>query len=166
MSVTFAAEYVASDFDGWAVTHAGTEDRFSVVFADREDAVQALVEHDDTCDRDLCRMYGGQVDAMSAFPDLSVNISSVNARFVLDALGYGAADELVGECQPDDFFGRVMLAQAIAPTDAGVPAYTAPGRGVQMIHCGRRPGYLADRLIVLSELAQWCRTQDRAVVWA
>ncbi|MDQ2737155.1 MAG: hypothetical protein M3Y35_00690 [Actinomycetota bacterium] len=166
MSVTFTAEYIASDFDGWAVTHAGTEDRFSVVFNDREDAVQALVEHNDTCDRDLCRMYNGQVDAVSAIPDPAVNMSSANARFVLDALGYGTADDLTGECEADVFLGRVMLAQAISPVDEGVPSHVLPGRGVQVIECGRPSGYLADRLTVLGELAQCCRAHDRAVAWA
>ncbi|MEV1294894.1 hypothetical protein [Pseudonocardia sp. NPDC049635] len=60
--------------------------------------------------------------------------------------------------------GRVELALALAPPDAGVPMHELNTAGT-VVHCGRPAGYLQDRLTVLREVALFARAQARAVIW-
>src|SRR5690606_18392889 len=169
MSVTFFAEPAESDYAGWTVVHAGSGDRSTVVFADRASAVAALAEHNETCDREMCEIYDGDVEAVKTVDAPSGNVSNVNARLLLDALGFGGHDEpvdLCGQSTPDDFLGRVLLAEAVSPVDEGVPAHALPGPGASVVDCDRHPGYLGERLAQLRAVADWCGRHRRTVRWS
>ncbi|MEU6647697.1 hypothetical protein [Saccharomonospora sp. NPDC046836] len=117
-----------------------------------------------------------------------INISNANAVVVLEALGSPSQptapghqdlepfpDEVpgngviipvtvvdaYGELAAEEFLGRVLTALALAPEDAGVPDIQF-GR----THLGGRPaGYLQQVLRNLHDLAAWCATHERRVVW-
>ena len=60
---------------------------------------------------------------------------------------------------------RVLLrivALALHPADEGVPWHTA---STNVIDCGRRPGYLHDRLTALREVALHAQSSRRRVDW-
>lgn len=124
--------------------------------------------------------------------EYEVNVSISNARTLLEALGLidqvedifadaaqgsaamGKHDSMCGEMEADQFLGRVLTALALSPEDSGTPDFEMPHRvspetgravGATMVQCGRRAGYLQDRLAQLHSLAQWCQTHDRKVVW-
>lgn len=98
-------------------------------------------------------------DLLVSIPEaehLEVNVSSSNAVVLCDALGINLAEEgWCGSLPAGDFLGRVLLALAIQPADEGIPAHELPTGGVRWVECGRRPGYIQDRLAQLHELAQW-----------
>ncbi|MEW1639334.1 hypothetical protein AB0469_35430 [Streptomyces sp. NPDC093801] len=77
----------------------------------------------------------------------SVNMANSNAARVLEVLGF---DELAGDADAEDFLGRVLVALALAPVDAGRPS-TAEGN---FIDCGRTAGYTQRRLDELRELGR------------
>ncbi|MEU2454855.1 hypothetical protein ABZ605_32800 [Streptomyces sp. NPDC012765] len=87
-----------------------------------------------------------------------VNLANSNAARVLGVLGY---DELAGDAEADDFLGRVLVALALTPEDAGRPA-TAEGR---FVDCGRRVGYVQERLEELYELAEEARARGLTIYW-
>lgn len=99
---------------------------------------------------------------------LELNVTNTNGAYLLGALGLPVNDEgdpfavgdLYGTVDPADFLGRVLLAIAVSPTDAGVPTYETPGTGPQWIECGRREGYLHEKLTVLRSLAEWAVAND------
>ena len=95
-------------------------------------------------------------------PVVNVNVS--NAVRLLGVLGYPAEDALGGEVSAGEFLGRVLLALAVEPDDAGMPGCEAPDHG-RFIECGRLPGYLQDRLRDLHELAEWCQERSSTVTW-
>ncbi|MFD3539671.1 hypothetical protein ACFWUQ_09235 [Streptomyces sp. NPDC058662] len=92
------------------------------------------------------------------FTDEPVNMANANAVRVLDVLGY---DELYGDADAEDFLGRVLVALAVAPADAGRPA-TVDGN---FIDCGRPPGYTQTRLEELRELAEDACARRLRVAW-
>lgn len=97
-------------------------------------------------------------------PDL--NVSNVNARALFDLLGIEHDDfDLCGRMPALDFQALVILAQArIAVTgeDGGTPDHVE-GRFVSF---GRGPGYLADRLETLANVAAWAYDHGGDVVWS
>jgi hypothetical protein len=133
----------------------------------------ALYEaHQLTCEVEDCRDYGPSIDMVGDFGP-EVNMSNLNARGVLEALGIVDV-EMVGEEDGEAFLGRVLLALAVAPADEGVPAhelvagvFVAVGEGgPTFVHCGRRAGYLQERLVQLEEVARWAISVGRPVTWA
>lgn len=98
-----------------------------------------------------------------------VNVSNSNARTILEALGIDTSDGLCGEMPADLFLGSALLADALTPADAGVPAHHSVDHNGQLntrvIDCGRPAGYMQDRLAQLAELARWCGLGGRPVVW-
>lgn len=80
----------------------------------------------------------------------SVNVSNVNAGHLLGVLGLDCPD-LCGTIGGFDLLGRVLVAVAVNPCDAGVPVTQT---GV-MVDCGRCPGYTDDRLDDLHSIAEW-----------
>lgn len=100
------------------------------------------------------------VDVLTDIPaaeELSVNMSNSNAAVVCAALGIDL-DKLgwCGSMPAEDFLGRVLVALAVNPSDAGRPATVdaAPGRAT-FVDCGRPEGYVEERLGQLRELADW-----------
>lgn len=94
-----------------------------------------------------------------------LNMANGNAAAVFDLLGL-EFDGDVGEAPAEDFLGRVVLAQALLDVttddENGRPGY-ADGNWTT---CGRRPGYLADRLTQLDQIATWAREHDAVVAWS
>ena len=70
-----------------------------------------------------------------------------------------------GELDAADFLGRVLLAQALldaGSTDAvGEPAYSVGN----VTYCGRRPGYLAEKLGILADIAAWAVQHQAMMRW-
>ncbi|MEU3464598.1 hypothetical protein ABZ721_32195 [Streptomyces sp. NPDC006733] len=87
-----------------------------------------------------------------------VNMTNSNAARVLDALGYS---ELCGDEDARLFLGRVLIALALDPEDAGRPAI-ADGR---FTDCGRPQGYTESRLHELRELAEYAQVQGLCITW-
>jgi hypothetical protein len=90
--------------------------------------------------------------------ELEVNMSSANAVVVCAALGIDLEEEgWCGSLPAADFLGRILVALAVSPTDAGVPTHELPREPgqVRWIECGRREGYTQERLAQLRELADW-----------
>lgn len=103
-----------------------------------------------------------------------------NTDHVLATLGLPGTDDhgdAYGDEPAEVFLGRVLMAIAVAPADAGVPAtvrhvddgfggaplLTADGRWHDL---GRRPGYTDRKLAELRALAQWCAAHGHQVAWA
>lgn len=97
---------------------------------------------------------------------LQINMSNTNAFRVCEALGIDlAADGWVGDMPAEAFLGRVLLALALQPDDAGVPSTESqePG-GPRVIEGGRRAGYIQERLQQLHALAVHA-TEVYSEVW-
>ena len=97
--------------------------------------------------------------------DLEANMSNANAAVVCGALGIDLEEwGWCGSLPAEDFLGRVLLALAIQPADEGIPVHetTVPGQ-VRWIECGRRPGYIQERLAQLHDLAQWAVAHDAEI---
>ena len=102
--------------------------------------------------------FGADVIAdLPAAEELAVNMSNANAVRVCASLGLDLEEwGWCGSLPAQDFLGRILLALAIEPVDAGVPSTVdaAPGRAT-FVDCGRAPGYTQERLGQLRELADW-----------
>jgi hypothetical protein len=106
-------------------------------------------------------------DAQDQTSDLEINVSNANAAFILDALGYAESvteGELFGETSGEDFLGRVMVALGLAPADEGRPS-PPDADHVTVVDCGRRPGYLQEKLDMLRELGDAAKGFGSMVVW-
>lgn len=96
-----------------------------------------------------------------------VNLANGNAAALLDLLGLRPEDayDMWGEADAADFLGRVLLALALldVTTDDvhGKPAVTERN----WTDCGRRHGYLAEKLAELHEVGQWAAAHHTQVVW-
>ncbi|MBW0101529.1 hypothetical protein [Pseudonocardia sp. KRD291] len=163
-------------------------------FASYDLAVAGIAEHNRHCRDQYCTpdaVYPVTRRVGDSEPDL--NVSSSNAMVVLRALGFlpeiGADDVHVqsldeedigpapvpgdadgedprcGQCPAEDMLGRVDLALALAPADAGMPSRDLNTAGT-VIDCGRRPGYLQDRLHALRAVAVFAHERGRDVWWS
>ncbi len=111
--------------------------------------------------------------ATDSFVGEGVNFANGNALTVLDALGVVAQpgeevwDVLAGELPVRDFQGRVLVALGVLPVDEGTPDVVltqaekeAGGdlltllANATVVSCGRRPGYLQERIGELRGLAE------------
>ena len=116
------------------------------------------------CTRRFCAEFNA--DLLVACPEaeeLEINMSNANAAVVCGALGIDlAAEGWCGSLPAEDFLGRVLVALAIQPADEGIPSHELPREhngpfpvGPRIVECGRRPGYIQERLAQLHALAQW-----------
>jgi hypothetical protein len=139
-----------------------------------EEMVEELALHAAGCLDEGCREYDGATLA-TVQTDPEVNVSNANARLLLEALGLPFEDGS-GSLAADDFLGRVLMALAVAPADPGVPMHRlVPGEstifgpvaefGATFIDCGRREGYLQERLVQLEEVARHAIGVGREVSW-
>jgi hypothetical protein len=181
MSVTFTAEldspigFTVACCQGSAekAPRYGTYEDARVAHADVALTLLAGTVMDGCEFPDQCLEYGTVfVSPVFADPSPEVQTSNVNAKAVLDLLGYGADDgerdpftcgELSGDEDATDFLGRVLMALALTPADAGVPVHRVT---TNMVDCGRPVGYLQGKLTALQELAEWCAARNRRVQWA
>lgn len=100
--------------------------------------------------------YGKVITDLAAAEHLAVNMSNSNAARVCATLGIDLeAEGWCGSLPAADFLGRVLVALAVEPVDAGVPSHEVPTGGVRWVECGRPEGYAQDRLGQLRTLADW-----------
>lgn len=114
-----------------------------------------------------CDATGGAGNTFPRFDtdaDPSVNMSNTNALHLLDTLGFPER-EYVGSTDAEDFLGRILLALAVAPHDAGIPSHVVPGPGATVINGGREDGYTQRRLEQLRTLAEFARLHRVNVTW-
>ncbi len=138
-------------------------ERDARIWATPEEAEQAMGEHYATCTGVLCTEWrSAGLTPVRTSPTLEVN--SRNGAMLLDALGFITPEQQsTGECDAADFLGRVLLALAITPIDAGRPGTVLR---VGWTDCGRRPGYLHEQLHRLHEIAEWAVLHGELIVWA
>src|SRR4051812_3229767 len=76
-----------------------------------EAMLEVFVAHRDggTCPVEDCRIYGPMLTTLEDESEPKVNVSNVNARLVLDALGLPFEDG-TGSLPAEDFWGRVLMA--------------------------------------------------------
>lgn len=172
MSVDFAPTYVEGDVTGHRLVcedldeEIGRESSYS-------DALRVSRLHSQTCDAcadlDGCFIY-----EITSVPRLIV--SSANGAELLRVLGLQPEVEVIdglfyqnseGSVSAQDFLGRVLMAQGVAPSDPGIPWHddSRPG-GARVIQCGRCPEYVDEKLIELEAIAQWAIAHGRNVQWS
>jgi hypothetical protein len=185
MSVTFRAEpnelsFVAFDYHLECCAEPRQDQR---TFATYAAAVTALGDHQLHCADGFCYPDSPYVVARTpADHEPTLNVTSINARTLLRTLGLlpelgveavlvspdeppefdFETSELVGVCDSSDLLARIDLALVLAPADAGVPWHEITA-GV--IDCGRRPGYIQDRLTQLRDVALYAHNGHRRVDW-
>jgi hypothetical protein len=94
-----------------------------------------------------------------------VNMANGNAVALVDLLGLDFDGDF-GEAPAEDFLGRVLLAQALLDVTVDDEHGRPDVRDGNWITCGRRPGYLAERLAQLHEIATWAHEHDAVVAWS
>lgn len=162
MSVTFSVE---SPIIGWVSACACGQVRTTTMY-ETYDAVRAAI--DAGAENPQCRSCDGYGDgpyasAISLFDEApEVNVSNANAGTLLRALGlYEQGGDLTGALSGEEFASKVIQARVLTPQDAGVPAMAYGA--VQ--DCGRRPGYIQERLDQLQEIANFAWDKGVAVTW-
>lgn len=162
MSVTFSVE---SPIIGWVSTCACGAVRTTTMYETYDAvrvAIDAKIEHPQCQD---CEEYGDgpYADAVTLFDEApEVNMSNTNAGTLLRTLGlYEEDGDLTGALPGAEFAAKVTEARVLAPQDAGVPAMAYGA----IQDCGRRPGYIQDRLNQLQEIANFAWDKGVAVVW-
>lgn len=185
MSVTFRAEpnelsFVAFDYRLGCTSVVPGDRR---IFTTYSEAVAGLATHSELCTDPFCDQNTPFVLARTAADDEpTIETSSVNGRLLLRALGLvpelgaeavntgpvddhmdmGGSDDLVGVCDSAELLDRIEVALALHLADLGVPWHTV---STNVIDCGRRPGYLPDRLTALREVAGYAHSSHRRVDW-
>ena len=158
MSVTFSVEQDSCEFK---IACSCGETVLSDTFSDFSSAFEVLPTYSNTCADEFCATYPARIVAIED-ERLSFNVSNTNAAYIFDALGVVDEDERMSGAMPaDDLLGRVLLAEAISPSDAGLPAFTEGS----VTYCGRPAGYLDEKLTALREIASYARTEKVLVVW-
>ena len=174
MSVTFSAPGPIAGFAFTCGHDNGLTERRFGTYADAVAFRQAELDaHGDTghltiCGDEYCANCPMFIVAVESDPSPSMNVSEANARHLAGLLGYGEDSESPGGCATgEDFLGRILLAQAVNPADAGVPVTTTRASGgLTLIDCGRAPGYSEDRLAALRELADFAADRGRTIQWS
>lgn len=128
-----------------------------VLGADVAAAKAVAAEHSVGCDE--CTAYNGPLIS-ERFATQSINMSNGNAVGVLDLLGY-TDESMYGECDAQDFLGRVLMAIAVAPADEGRPTF----QDGNILFGGTEPGYKQNRLRQLYDLALSATKSGTSVVW-
>lgn len=100
--------------------------------------------------------------------ELAFNVSNANAADLLSYLGLEPEypGDLSGTFTADEVLGACLVATAIGAPDLGHEGGVDPRPGARMIHCGRREGYLEEKVAYLTELAQWAKANRADVTFA
>jgi hypothetical protein len=172
MSVDFCPAFEEGDITGYRVT-CGDNDKLVGEVESYDDAKKLSDLHVKGCE-ECAYLDGCFIQDVTAVPRL--NVSSANGAALLEVLGLRPADADVidglfycvedGMLDATDFLGRVLMAMVVAPSDAGAPWHddSRPG-GPRVTQCGRREGYVDEKLIELEVIAKWARDHGRKVQW-
>lgn len=94
---------------------------------------------------------------------VQVNMSNANAALVIERLGLPF--DYAGSIAAEDLLARAMLGN-IGRDDSGVGEAVERGAGgATMVDCGVRPGYFADRLGALADLAAFAIERGWGIAW-
>lgn len=156
MSVTFL---VVQEPTAFSLQCSCGDASHSETFSSYVDAVVAHATVNVACGDDFCSAFPASIVAVLPYAE-DVNVSNINARAILEVLGLDSTD-LCGDLQAEDFLGRILVAQALNPVDAGVPAY-ADG---SVVNCGRPEGYMDSQLIRLQAIAEHAAKHDQLIAW-
>jgi hypothetical protein len=179
MSVDFTAEMSAITAFTFTCGHDNgmTEHRFgnyadAAAFYRAEQDANSGTGHLAVCGDEDCAYSSMLITGIEEVPAPSVNVSDRNGMHLLDLLGIESEGDDEFGCQPfgsmsgEDFLGRVLMATAVSPADAGRASTTERAEGgATVIDCGRRAGYSEDRLAQLRELAEFSIATGRKVQW-
>lgn len=111
--------------------------------------------HNDNCEE--CRVYGGSLAEFEKVVN-DMNISNTNASYLLDKLGI---EELFGSMSSEDFLGRILIAEALSPSDEGIPSY----KDGNIVYGGREENYLQNKLARLREMANYAKNNNLEITW-
>lgn len=93
-----------------------------------------------------------------------VNMANANAGFILSTLGL---DTGCGTIPTNDFNARLTMAAAVEPYDQGIaPTVSTTPFGGTSVYCGRRTGYLQDRLRDFQAVVAWAQEHERDITWS
>lgn len=167
MSVTFGVE---SPVIGWVAGCSCGATRTTKLYATYALMVDAIVQKIEWPECIHCAEvaaeygqlpYATAVTLHDEAPE--VNISNINARDILRALGLLGEDrDLCGSLPGAEFAARVTQALVMEPQDTGVPAVQIGS----VIECGRREGYVQEVLTHLQEIGNFAWDKDLTVTWA
>lgn len=122
------------------------------------------VAHPTDCDGQdgLCAQYG-----CYEYVEVGVNVSNHNAVAILEALGIDVdPHNLYGTIDADDLRGRCLVALALADDSAIAPVTDrVPGQATY-VDCGRREGYMSDRLAAILAVAEQAASLGVTVTYA
>lgn len=169
MSVTFAIESIPTGAFQFACHDNEAPAMILLRAATYDAAVQELAAHKESCA--TCGAFGACVQAVMDIDDsFDVNVSQSNASVLLEVLGLIGEDpsDLYGAATGEAFLGHVLLALAEDRDDSGAGWTTSHqgARGMTFVDCGRRPGYFADVLGRLHELATEAVRLGREIHWS
>lgn len=190
MSVEFIAEM--GEVTGYEVTCVCGTAANTVHTATYAGAGAVLVKvrdgnHDLGCDPTACFGDGARIELHHPTEDSpSVRLSCSNAARVLNALGYGDNEKPVGEADgtfadafqamadmyscgtttADEFIGRVLIAEAIYPSNDGAAAesITLHGGGT-VVAPERGDTYMTEVLAHLHRVAEYAQEHHANVTW-
>lgn len=160
MTVTFSPVEAAPT--AWTVQCACGDTAGTTVFTDYGVAVAARTTV--VCADAFCASHTPYVNAVYADLAPTLNVSNRNAVDLLTLLGLNldADDDLCGSIDASDLLGRVLIAVAVEPADAGRPSTTT---GI-MVDCGRPENYFEDRLDQLRTICGWAAERGVGIAWS
>lgn len=167
MSVTFAPDLDLSNAP-YGVACACGAVKSAVVYPSYADAYAAVFVLQSVvapvCGDDHCAAYSTRLVLNVDLPE--VNVSNYNAKDILDLLGYRVEEDFSERCAgsltAEDFLGRLLVAEAINPSDEGIPATT---EGI-VTHCGRPVGYMEARISELRSVVEYAKEKNVGIYWS
>lgn len=172
MSISFTT--AMSDITAHTFTCGHDNGRTAHRFGSYQDAESFLIAeleargntgHLSVCGDEFCQQSRMFIQALEADPAPVVNMANDNARHILEVLGYDPREDF-GSATPEDFAGRVLMAVAVNPSDAGTATVEDCEEGkLSVINCGRPEGYTDDRLAELRGLVEFATRTGRSIQW-
>ena len=159
MTITFSVQV---EPDAWAISCACGDVNYVTSYASYDDARNAFDVGvrvscgDDYCSADHCYIIPAFVGELPP----EVNMSNVNAEYIIGLLGIEF--DSCGSISGTDLMGRVLMAQAVSPSDAGIPVIQT---GI-VVDMGRAAGYGDERLLQMEDVARFSIDHNLLVVWS